>query len=314
MSLLAGVDGRCVVDRFGGHALRTGGGICPLRYSPRRPPEEVTLRLGHLVLRGLAWGRADGAPLLALHGWLDNAASFSRLAPLLAGRRLVALDLPGHGRSDWRPPGVAYHFVDFVPDVAAAADALGWERFDLLGHSMGAGVATLVAATCARRVRRLVLLEGLGPMSTPAEETPDRLRDALRREGASGRPRPRHADLAAAVEARRRGSDLDRESAALLVARAARTEADGVRFHHDPRLRNPSRVRLTEAQVTAFLTAISCPVLAVLASHGWPFPEPYLSRRQASIRELRVVHVDGGHHVHLAHPERVAPQISRFLG
>jgi pimeloyl-ACP methyl ester carboxylesterase len=225
----------------------------------------------------------------------------------------MALDLPGHGRSDWRPPGVAYHFVDFTADVAAAADVLAWDRFDLVGHSMGAGVACLVAGTFPERVRRLVLLEGLGPMSAPAAETPARLRAALDRERALDGSARRHPDVAAAVEARMRDSDLDQRAAGTLVARSAVVGAEGVRFRHDPRLKSPSRLRLTEAQVLAFLGAISCPVLAVRADRGWPFPASYLEPRLAAFRDLATVEVSGGHHVHLTHPGRIAPHVVAFL-
>ena len=66
--------------------------------------EELELQTPYLRLSARAWGPPDGVPVLALHGWLDNAASFDPLASLLPGVRLVAVDLPGHGGSDHRPP------------------------------------------------------------------------------------------------------------------------------------------------------------------------------------------------------------------
>ena len=60
------------------------------------------LELG--ALRVLTWGEEDAPPVLALHGWLDNAASFIPLAAHLDGIRLVAIDAPGHGRSGHYPP------------------------------------------------------------------------------------------------------------------------------------------------------------------------------------------------------------------
>jgi pimeloyl-ACP methyl ester carboxylesterase len=119
---------------------------------------DLTLELPHLRLAAREWGPAEGMPALALHGWLDNAASFDRLAPLLPEHHLVALDLAGHGRSQHRHPSVVHHFIDWAPEVVAVADQLGWESFELIGHSMGAGISTLVAGTFPDRVRRLVLL------------------------------------------------------------------------------------------------------------------------------------------------------------
>ena len=55
-----------------------------------------------LKLAGLSWGDPSNRPLLALHGWLDNAASFSQLAPLLTDFYVVAVDLTGHGQSACR--------------------------------------------------------------------------------------------------------------------------------------------------------------------------------------------------------------------
>jgi pimeloyl-ACP methyl ester carboxylesterase len=97
----------------------------------------------------------DGVPLLALHGWLDNAASFLPMAPLLTGYDLVALDMPGHGRSFHYPDDAEYSLFSTILDLLAAADTLGWERFAVLGHSMGGAIASLLAAAAPERIERL---------------------------------------------------------------------------------------------------------------------------------------------------------------
>lgn len=279
-------------------------------------PDDVSLVLPDgLRVAGLAWGPEDGIRVLALHGWLDNAASFSRLGPLLTGIRLVALDLPGHGRSDHFRAGWVHHFIDWVPVVLGALDALGWDRCRLVGHSMGAGISSLVPAVAPDRIERLVLVEGAGPLSGTAEGTPTRFAAALHDEAqlverGPARPFP---DLEMAVQARMRGSDLDEEAARLLVARGADVAADGVRFRHDPRMKLRSRLRLTEDQVRAFLAGIPCPVLAIRASHGFPFPEDQVRERLAQIPDCQVVEVEGDHHLHLTHPDRVVPVLQPFL-
>jgi pimeloyl-ACP methyl ester carboxylesterase len=252
--------------------------------------------------------------LIALHGWLDNAASFTRLAPRLEGFRVTALDLPGHGRSDHWPAACSHHFVDWAPQVVEAADVLGHERFALVGHSMGAGIATLVPAAAPGRVERLVLLEGAGPLAMPPGEAPTLLRMALKDEAliATGEVRV-HPDLDAAIAARCHGTDLDPASGRLLVERSVDEVEGGVRFDFDPRLRTRSRWRFTEEQVVAFLEAIDCPVLGIRARSGWPVPEDQMAARFAAIPDLVRLDIDGGHHVHLTHPERVAPAIVAFL-
>jgi pimeloyl-ACP methyl ester carboxylesterase len=277
-------------------------------------PRELRLRLPHLEIAARHWGSEDGHPVLALHGWLDNAATFDRLAPRLSGLRVVAVDLPGHGRSGWLPAGCGNYFADWVASVLAIANALGWSRFALLGHSMGAGISTLVPGVAADRVDRVVLLEGMGPLAEPAENAPRSFAEALAQEAKLGGQQSRvFPSLEAAVEARRRDSDLDAASARLLVERGTEAVSGGVRFTHDPRLRTRSRVRFTEEQVQAFLRAIAAPVLAVRASHGWPFSPELVAARSAIIPDLRVAEVEGGHHVHLTHPERVAAAVRGFL-
>jgi pimeloyl-ACP methyl ester carboxylesterase len=276
--------------------------------------EERILSLPGIDLAAKVWGSADGEPVLALHGWLDNAASFDRLAPLLPELHLVALDLPGHGRSQHRPPGGSHHFVDWVADVIAAADGLGWERFSLLGHSMGAGIASLMPATFPERIVRVALIEGLGPLASPAAEVPQRLAAAISDErrladlGVRSFP-----DFPAAVSVRMLGSDLDRSSAEILVERAVQEVADGVRFLHDPRLKAPSRLRLTEEQVRAFLAGISCPALAVKGRKGLPFPADLLAARLGTIKDVQLAELPGGHHLHLTHPHEVAPLLRSFF-
>ncbi len=275
---------------------------------------ELELRIGRQRLAARAWGTEDGEPTLALHGWLDNAASFERLAPLLPELQLVALDLPGHGLSAHRPPEAVHHFLDWVPELAAAADALGWERFSLIGHSMGAGIASLMPAAFPGRVRRVVLLEGAGPLAAPAEAAPEQLRRALEDEARmAAAPARVFPDLESAIAARRRDSDLDEEAARLLVERGTTAVDGGIRFRHDPRLKTRSRLRFTEEQVLAFLRQIPCPVLAVRARQGWPFPEDEVRARLAVIPDLQVAEVEGGHHVHMTDPERVAPLLRAFF-
>ncbi|MBC7990158.1 MAG: alpha/beta fold hydrolase [Luteimonas sp.] len=103
-------------------------------------------------IAGLRRQLAEAPRVLALHGWLDNAASFVPLAQRLDGIDLVAIDLPGHGASAHLPAGADYSFAGTVNALLDIADALQWPRFALLGHSMGAGIGSLLAAACPQRI------------------------------------------------------------------------------------------------------------------------------------------------------------------
>ena len=61
---------------------------------------EITLKIPGFSIAGLTLGKPENPPILALHGWLDNANSFAPLAPYLQHNfYLIAVDLPGHGHS-----------------------------------------------------------------------------------------------------------------------------------------------------------------------------------------------------------------------
>ncbi len=278
-------------------------------------PEELTLRTPYLRFAARVWGPPDGLPVLALHGWLDNAASFDRLAPLLPGLRLVALDLPGHGLSDHRPPGIHYHFVDFVADVAAAADALGWDTFSLLGHSMGAGIASLLAGTLPERVVRLALIEGLGPLSARPADNPPALAKAVAQMNQLQDKRLRvFASLEEAGAARQAASDFSLAAAALLTARSLKPTAGGLTWRSDPRLLFKSLLYLTEEQVLAFLTRITAPTVLIGGESGLLVSRPLMRQRYAQVSRLEVKFLPGGHHLHLEDPEPVARILNDFFG
>src|SRR5690606_5496454 len=195
---------------------------------PRGRMRGLAVELPGGTVRGLRWGEAGRPPVLALHGWLDNAASFVPLAAHLEGIELVAIDLPGHGRSAHLPPGADYSFAAAVHLVLDVADALGWERFALLGHSMGAGISSLVAAACPERVRRLVAIEALGALPDTPENTVPRLRQAVASTRALRGKRLRaFPDLETAVRARMmaRVGAMEEAAARLLVERGTRPVA-----------------------------------------------------------------------------------------
>ncbi|WP_181918474.1 MULTISPECIES: alpha/beta hydrolase [unclassified Wenzhouxiangella] len=257
---------------------------------------------------GLRW-RGGDVPVLALHGWLDNAHSFLPLSEHLGGLDLVAVDFPGHGLSAPRPDGVRYHFDDYSFDVLAVLDDLGWQRANLLGHSLGGAVSTLVAAAAPERVNSMALIEGLGPLSAPAEKTAEGWRKAVAR----SRPRNRrvHAGRHDAVAARQQGSDLSEASTRLLAERGL-VEADGGwQWRHDQRLTWPTAHRYTEPQVIDLLAHIEAPVLNVHSDPGTGLMNQRMFQlRLAALQHRReTVSCPGGHHLHMLYPERIAPNI-----
>ncbi len=278
-------------------------------------PREFVLRVHGREVAAQSWGRPGGTRVLALHGWLDNAASFARLAPSLPDVELVAIDLPGHGRSAHLPDGCWYHYIDSIDVVLGVLDALDWSRAALLGHSMGAATASLVAATRPDRIEALWLIEALGPLSTEPDQALPQLRRAHTQRAERGsRGLRTFATLAEAVAARQQGvSGLSSAAAMLLVERGTRAVDGGWQWSSDPRLTLASPQRMTQAQVVACLRGIECPTLVVLAEPAATFlPPAMIAERAATVPDMTVVHLPGSHHVHLEDPEPVAAAIAAF--
>ncbi|WP_439862186.1 alpha/beta fold hydrolase [Pseudomonas sp. MBLB4136] len=277
--------------------------------------EEVRLRLPHIELAAHLYGPADGLPVIALHGWLDNAASFARLAPKLPGLRIVALDFAGHGHSDHRPAGASYAIWDYVQDVLEVAEQFGWQRFSLLGHSMGAIVSVLLAGALPERVERLALIDGLIPYTGEAEDAPQRLGEALKAQMAlTGKRKPVYAEFSRAVEARMRGvGAVSREAAELLAQRGLMPVPGGYTWRTDSRLTLPSPLRLTRAHVMAFIQRLQCPVNLVLAEQGLLAAHPQLTELLGD-RPITLSRLPGGHHLHLDDEEGAALVADCFKG
>jgi pimeloyl-ACP methyl ester carboxylesterase len=104
---------------------------------------------------------SGGRPLLLVHGFTGAKEDFADHLDALGerGHHVVAPDLRGHGESD-KPTGEdAYSLDQFAADQLALADALGWDRFALLGHSMGGMASQLLALAAPDRLTALVLMD-----------------------------------------------------------------------------------------------------------------------------------------------------------
>ncbi|MFE9664192.1 alpha/beta fold hydrolase [Streptomyces sp. NPDC005955] len=129
--------------------------------------DHCTVHVDGVKLAYRVAGPEDAPPLVLLPALGETAGDWEPVASLLAlHRRVYALDLRGHGRSDW--PG-EYAVDRMRADVRGFLDGLGLHRVDLIGHSLGGIVAYLVAADRPARVHRLVLEDV--PVPRPREPT-----------------------------------------------------------------------------------------------------------------------------------------------
>lgn len=278
---------------------------------------------GDLAVKTWHLGVSKHTPILAVHGWMDNAGSFNYLAPLLHDYAIHAVDLPGHGLSDPRPDGVRYHNADFLDDIYAAMQHIAPNDgpLILLGHSLGAGLLMLIAGMFPERVQALIIIDGLGPISADPGQYALDTRAALENLAAYSPSRKPINSLAQAVAARRQGVAglLSERAASALCERALSEGVDGqLSWRTDKRLRINSLMRFSEEQVLSCIRAITAPCLLITGDRGLPSQlgknHPHYAQRLAHFQQLQQVSLSGGHHLHLDDcPEQVAEAIVQFL-
>ena len=117
------------------------------------------------VLNAHLYGPVEGSPLLAIHGVTGHGRRFEQLAQeALPHRRVIAVDLRGHGASTIAPP---WSLEQHLTDLRDTLDAHGVGETDVIGHSFGGCLATNLLASSPQRVARLALLDPA--MALPGE-------------------------------------------------------------------------------------------------------------------------------------------------
>lgn len=278
-------------------------------------PREIEFNVGQLTLRAKRWG-AGNKPVIALHGWLDNCASYDFLAPKLHELDIVALDLAGQGRSEHRPVFGAYNIWQDVIEIIAVCDQLGWDSFGVLGHSRGAMIATLVAGTFPQRVSDLALIESFIPTIQKAEQSPSQLASSINFVlKAAGKKRSSYDTYRKAVAAREKGMlKLDYEDAAALAERGVVCVDDRYGWNHDIKLTAPSEVRFTVDQARAFVDQIAVPIELIRASEGLMVELKHLQDFIALTPNMAVRDLNGGHHLHMStHSQEVAEYLNAYF-
>lgn len=270
----------------------------------------------------MAWGPADAPPLVLVHGGRDHARSWDAVARAMAGKwRVIAPDMRGHGDSAWAANG-NYAMLDYLLDFRELVRALDLRHFSLVGHSLGGNIALRYAGLYPENVRRLVVIEGLGPAPDivareDAEDMGERLRKWMERRDRLNSREPRIYDSFDAALARMRAANphLRDARARHLVETGVRQLPDGrVRFKHDPALGLDSPVDLSTAQKHALWAQVACPTLLVYGRNSWA-SNPAEDGRAAHFRDARVeMFDDAGHWVHHDREEAFIALLEDFLG
>lgn len=258
-----------------------------------------------------AWGNPNHPLILALHGWLDNANSFDGLAPLLANQYyVIAIDLPGHGLSSHLHCGSHYHFIDGIFNISQLIPTFNRGPIHVLAHSLGACLASLLAGIAPEQVQSLVLIEAIGPFSSPETTCRDQL--IRYRQQVIPYKRKAYESLDACATARSKRGHIHWDLARILSERGVCEDNGHFYWRHDRRLLLPSPLHLTEEQVLSCLQGIEAPTYLIWGEQGFRFDPPLLAKRTAAIKNLQTEYLPGGHHLHMEYPDVLFTHLDVF--
>lgn len=241
----------------------------------------------------------EGVPVVMLHGLAGHCGEWAQVANLLPSNlHPIAFDQRGCGRSDRDPADLSRNA--HVEDVVSVIDEFGrGEAVGLVGQSLGANTAFLVAARCPERVRALVVIEG-----APSQNEPNAVRRIA--QWLESWPRP-FASRSMAVDffgGGRRGE---------VWADGLEARSDGLWPQFNDKVMLDALLPLQSRAWWAEWEAIRCQALVVVGEHGWiePVDAARMVERQPNATIASVA--DAGHDVHLDQPEALAGLLGEWL-
>ena len=269
--------------------------------------KSYSLASGTLATQQIGNPKTTATTVVFIHGWLDNSASFSsvisNLQVLSPNSHLVAIDLFGHGFSSHKS-GSYYPFHDYIDDLHQLVTKLSPNRLVLVGHSLGALIASCYSAAFPEQVAGLVQIEGNGPLAEEPHNCVTRLRAGIKsRQRIRNKPLRTFSTLDDAIALRVRVNHLLAEQIKPVVSRGMCEHENGWAWRHDVKLQSDSLYRMASVHAAQFRQQIVCPQLIILGTTG------YEHLQQDNDNFTDVVYIEGGHHCHLQQPQAVAERI-----
>ncbi|EGU51236.1 starvation lipoprotein Slp-like protein [Vibrio tubiashii ATCC 19109] len=263
---------------------------------------------GHIATIEYGYSETAELSVVFLHGWLDNAASFesvmASLHTLKPDWHLCAIDLPGHGLSSHKEASNFYPFHDYIDDVYQFLANLSPNRLVLVGHSLGALIASCYSAAFPEQVSGLVQIEGYGPLAEKAQDTVSRLREGvLSRQRIRRKPTRVMLSEQEAIERRAKVNQIQSELIAPIILRGLEAHQSGWIWRHDVKLQSQSLYRMSFEHAESFRLQVTCPQLVILGNEGFSYLQSFqLDASDSTHFEM----IEGGHHCHLQAPSRVS--------
>ena len=279
--------------------------------SVRRVAQEREWKIDGLRISGLSWGDSALPTIIALHGWLDNAASFLKLAPLLENHQVIAIDLPGHGLSDDRSPDATYQIWDDLPQLSKIVEDVSSSPIVLMGHSRGAIISLFLAAVLSGKVCSIVALDALIPDPQPHDNVTDQLKKFIKERQNLINKKHTYLPSREAVIDRRCSAGLSLDAAEILARRSLlHIEDKGYFWRFDQSLKGASAVKFSKNDLSNFLSNIEIPVMLAIANDGYINGSADVDVISGELKRCEIVKVKGGHHFHM---EESANDLSQII-
>lgn len=256
-------------------------------------------------LHYLDYGTAGHPPILCLHGGAAHAHWFDFFAPgFVADYHVRALDLRGHGDSQWMdPPAYTYHL--YVADVAEVVHTLDLQNLILIGHSMGGMVAILFTAVHPERIRALVVVDSSMRMT---DERVAALREIGSRPGSSYATQ---AEFVQRYRLRPAGTTAAPEIIRHLAERSARQLPDGRWTHKFDRHVYGQRDPIDSFP---YWSRIAVPTLLVKGGRSQRISPELFAQVRAHCPHAELAEVPhSDHHVFLDNPRGFERVVKAFL-
>lgn len=284
----------------------TGSHARPPALQPA-PYAEQFIPIAGLRLRVQDYGAAGKPPILCLHGGAANAHWYDFVAAgLAADNHVRAVDLRGHGDSDWdRSATPDYTYARQAADVDALAQALDLRDFVLIGHSMGGMIASVYAARYPGRVRALVIVDSNLVM------TPERIAAYSVVGNREGREYASEEEFVANYRVRPGGSTAAPEVLRYIARHSGRRFEDG-RWRHKVDRKVYANRELIDS--FALWNDIRIPALLMKADRSGRMTQAAIDEIRSRAPQVEVATVpDSDHHVTLDNPAGFIEAARRFL-
>ncbi|CAH1115620.1 unnamed protein product [Psylliodes chrysocephalus] len=295
--------------------------------SVKREFKEVEIKVpwGHVA--GKWWEPYDTRPILTIHGWQDNCNTFDRLIPTLDKTvGFLAIDLPGQGYSSRLPPGMIYHYSNFILTVRSITKSFHWPAVSLMGHSLGSILSYVYSMLYPSEIDFLICLDAMKPMITSNKHI--HMAKALDQffkyndYAIDSKEPPCYSieEMRELISKPNDNSILPEYTTYIMDRNIAPSKVQPGKYYftRDPRIKTGGLISFCQEEMVKLAENMKMPIFVMKASES-----SYYEKKEKYYQVLDVLkkasidcdfhYVEGRHHLHLNNPEKISSLLNDFI-